>query len=437
MTRTRFRNTTDFRKEQWYERTETKSTAGSAWVLNKDAWRAYGNPLSSTPCQQKTVDEPHSNWNNPRLRGGFHGDLGGDFYSKTVKIYLDNPYGAGRPKPVKLYMERLSGSTFPYFKHTIESYCTAPTPDLVSLPTLTERDLNPFGTSAIARCKPTNPVVALFTDFSEFYHEGLPKLFGASQWEHKTSVAKAAGDEYLNLEFGWEPLVSDVKGAAYAAANAHRLLTEYERHSGQVVRRRYVFPIERTRSAVDLGGFDHGIKFDADPGNQILDLTKPQPHCLKETEFYRKTWFSGAFTYHLPVGYHSHNAVVRAGAKASYLYGIELTPDTLWNAAPWTWAIDWVSNAGDVVSNISDWATDGLVMKWGYIMEHQISKVTYSLDRKTRYRAGYFPAQPVVVWVELKRRWKATPFGFGLNWNSFSPRQLAITAALGLSRFGP
>jgi hypothetical protein len=137
----------------------------------------------------------------------------------------------------------------------------------------------------------------------------------------------------------------------------------------------------------------------------------------------------------MPVGYHSHDALVRAGAKASILFGLELSPDTLWNAAPWTWAIDWVSNTGDVISNISDWATDGLVMKWGYVMEHTISKLTYTFDRKPRIYGFDGYASPLVVFVELKRRKRATPFGFGMSWNSFSPRQLAIAAALGLSKF--
>jgi hypothetical protein len=90
---------------------------------------------------------------------------------------------------------------------------------------------------------------------------------------------------------------------------------------------------------------------------------------------------------------------------------------------------------GDIVSNLSDWATDGLVMRYGYIMEHRFMEITYSLDRPTRLKpAGSYLASPVTFVYETKRREKASPFGFGLSWNGMSPRQLAIAAALGITR---
>jgi hypothetical protein len=116
------------------------------------------------------------------------------------------------------------------------------------------------------------------------------------------------------------------------------------------------------------------------------------------------------------------------------LLGIRITPEVLWNLAPWSWAIDWFSNLGDVVSNLSDWATDGLALRYGYIMEHKSIYVTYSLVGKPRFLPEGTFASDVIAYRETKRREKATPFGFGLDWNTFSPRQLAIAAALGITR---
>jgi hypothetical protein len=102
---------------------------------------------------------------------------------------------------------------------------------------------------------------------------------------------------------------------------------------------------------------------------------------------------------------------------------------------PWSWAIDWFSNAGDVVSNLSDWATDGLVMKYGYIMEHSRHERTYYLDGPSQYNFldRQIPAT-VTTWSETKLRRAASPFGFGVSWEGMTPRQLAITAALGITR---
>jgi hypothetical protein len=430
VSRTRRRRLIGLQDLKYYERFYRQTSTGGPWVKNLDQWRNVGAPWAGSQNQQITVDDVHTSFLDPANRGGVEGDIGGEFYSLQQSVRVSNV------SLVDAVNKKLTGS-LPHEDHILQTPIHAPVVGMTAYPTIGERDLIPVGATAIARAKPTNSVVSLFTDFSEFYHEGLPSLWGVHSWENRTNAAKAAGGEYLNQVFGWEPLIRDVRGAAYAAANAHRLLEAYAANSGKVVRRKYEFPVERTRDVVDLGARDAAVYYNADLSPVLFDFTKPQPHVLKETSFYRKTWFSGAFTYHLPVGYNSHNAVIRAGSRAGPLLGIELTPDTLWNASPWTWALDWISNAGDVVSNLSDWATDGLAMKWGYLMEHSVSETTFALDRPARIHQLYGGPRSVpvtTVRVELKRRIRATPFGFGLSWNSFSPRQLAIAAALGLTR---
>jgi len=146
----------------------------------------------------------------------------------------------------------------------------------------------------------------------------------------------------------------------------------------------------------------------------------------------KQQWFEGVFTYTLPpttkklLGEH-------VGAAAEVL-GVIPTPEVLWNLAPWSWAADWFSNVGDVVSNASDWATDGLVMRYGYIMERSIVTRSYYSDG-SNFKAGRGSVAPDLVLVtETKQRKRANPFGFGLNWDGLSPRQLAIAIALGISR---
>jgi len=245
------------------------------------------------------------------------------------------------------------------------------------------------------------------------------------------------GEEYLNTEFGWKPLVSDVQDITFALTHAQAVLEQFERGSGRTTRRRYTFPVEETRSMNWLNGSAYAIM----PNG--LDISAFRSYLTggesyKETHVYRQAWFSGAFTYHLPSGYHSRNALASAARKAQTLLGLNLTPEVLWNAAPWSWAIDWFSNAGDVISNLSDWAEDGLVLKYGYIMEHSSVTDTYFItdDRNTLpfNRVKVAGITPIFSSVETKRREQATPFGFGLSWSGLSPRQLAIAAALGLTR---
>jgi hypothetical protein len=125
--------------------------------------------------------------------------------------------------------------------------------------------------------------------------------------------------------------------------------------------------------------------------------------------------------------------MIRDALRAKKLLGIIPTPSTLWNLAPWSWATDWFLNTGDVISNLTDWATDGLVMRYGYMMEHTIVRDTYTLTKPGLSSPGV-RVQPLTLVTETKMRRKANPFGFGLTWSGLSPRQTAIAVALGLTR---
>jgi hypothetical protein len=380
---------------------------------------------------QITGDENHSAQLKAFKRFKFEGDIGGEFdmvRKALVGSYINENLHDDYVDVIDGYRYVLdySGPILPISPSSI------PIP---GTPGLT--NLAPLGTRAIALVKPTNNVANLATDLAEARSEGLPSLLGVNLWKDRTNVARGAGAEYLNSEFGWKPLASDIRDSCYAAANAHSLLKHYEANSHKMVRRRYEFPVERTESTARVG-----TGHDTIPGNMSFppawissNLHSGDLFCTTRT--YRKVWFSGAFTYHLPVGYNSHNAIVSAAAKAGPLLGIELTPDVVWNATPWTWAIDWFSNMGDVVSITSDMATDGLVIKYGYVMEHTVTSYTYALASPSYVfngkRRQHTPSL-LIAYVERKRRTQATPFGFEIGWESFSPRQLAISAALGLTR---
>jgi len=360
----------------------------------------------------------------------FSGDVGGEFFLERHGVGLLNP----QSQHVQ-YVDNSSGQqkvTIDYNGPILATY-----PPNLSLPTVGSlRDLGPIGTKAIALVKPTNNVANLAVDLFEIKQEGLPKLFGAHLWKDKTLSAKAAGSEYLNEEFGWKPLVSDIRSGSYAAANAHKILESYERNSHKMVRRRYEFPVEMSENWSTVGTPVRAVGSPNAIESVLWDPLNTRGSVVKCTRFYRRTWFSGAFTYHLPVGFNSRHKLISAASQAGPLLGIELTPEVIWSATPWSWALDWVSNMGDIVSIYSDMQADGLVIKYGYVMEHTVTSDTYYFTGKAGYRPGTYTGwpTPIVSYVETKRRKKATPFGFEVTWNSFTPRQLAIAAALGITR---
>jgi hypothetical protein len=122
--------------------------------------------------------------------------------------------------------------------------------------------------------------------------------------------------------------------------------------------------------------------------------------------------------------------------KARYLYGIDPTPEQLWNAAPWTWLADWVANTGDIVSNVQSINSDDLVMRYGYLMQE--SRFVRETTHLGTYSSGAGTRLPNAirgkVTISHKTRIGASPYGFGVTWDGFSPRQIAILTALGITK---
>lgn len=285
---------------------------------------------------------------------------------------------------------------------------------------VTDAELASFGTHAIASCDPTNSVADVATAGGELVFDELPRLPGLAMRE-ATRIARrsraekreigATGGEYLNVQFGWLPMVSDVRKFAYAVKHHAEILDQYQRDSGRKVKRTYELPTTVT-SSNDVGNMS-----DIDSNTTVS--------CSQYNTLTKRTWFEGAFRYSIPIGNDPITRIRRYAKLADKLLGVEIDPETLWNIAPWSWAIDWVTDVGDITHNLVSFLLDGNVMQYGFAMCHQ------TLDVKTFATSGSYR---LFYTDEIKQRLPASPFGFNTDWGSFTPRQLAIVAALGISR---
>jgi len=281
-------------------------------------------------------------------------------------------------------------------------------------PNFTNVQLAAMGTSAIAATEPTQSAFDLATLLGELRAEGIPNVPGASAME-ATNLAKKAGGEYLNVEFGWLPLVRGIRDFASTVNNSDRILRDYQEGSGKVIQRSYDFPEDRdSKAAACSFSMYPSVGFFTGGG------------CSSNS--FRKTWFECEYIYHIPTGTTINDKFRRYGSLARKLLGVELSPEILWNLSPWSWAADWVANTGDVMHNISAMGHDGLVLRHGYIMSHAGRTTVYS---------GAFKGQGQVRThvVETKTRRAATPYGFGVSYDGLNPTQKAVLIALGLSRW--
>jgi hypothetical protein len=379
----------------------------------------WDTPLASNRWTYIDVAEEAYSQDNPGWRNlrGVSSDVGGPFFvyrmkTEAVGEVRDYTQSWDRGQYTEWYQAK--GIPMPVYPSLLEW----PNPIHSS-----EYDMNRMGAEAVAKAAPGTSPMNLAVTLGELKKEGLPSIVG-STLRQRSSVAKKAGDEYLNAQFGWAPLVRDVFNLANTLTKSEKILAQLERDAGRKVRRKVTLMDITDNSTTHMGHRNTSVSGCAD--GFTAGVLYPSGNVIRTEERRRKVWFSGAFTYYLPPSYYSRNAIARGAAKANQLYGLELNPTTLWNLAPWSWAADWFSNAGDVISNTQRFLSEGLVMHHGYLMEHTVHSYTYAqLNGST---------PPIKLTLETKGRVKANPFGFGVDFSDLSGFQTSILVALGLSR---
>lgn len=272
------------------------------------------------------------------------------------------------------------------------------------------------GAIGISRTIPTNPAFSMSTAIGELAKDGLPQIIGSAAYKNQVSRARQAGGEYLNYQFGWLPLVSDLRKFAYAVKHRDQIMKSYLKGSDKKIRRSYSFP--------DDAGKSRSFTATGYVGTQ----SSMSGVCHVEERAFRRSWFDGAYRYHVPMSVQQKERGAYFLAQAQQILGLELTPEVVWNLAPWSWAVDWFTNTGDVMKNISRLGKDGLVLQYGYQMTHTLT------SKSIRFESAQYGSSYMKRTYETKQRIPATPYGFGLSFDGLSNTQKAVIVALGLSR---
>lgn len=296
-------------------------------------------------------------------------------------------------------------------------------------------NLTKVGAAFIGNTIPTRPVGAL-TAFLGELREGLPRLVGAALAKQRT--VKSAGGEYLNVAFGWKPLAADIQKLCRSVMRGNALVRQLERDSGRNVRRRREGPWES--ESRDLGTFNMNVfipQFNVAPydvTNQYLLAPRQIPVSVFDN-VRQRSWFAGAYTYHWHTGDNLLGKLDGYEKQANHLLGTRLTPDVIWQLTPWSWLFDWFANLGTVLRNAEAFTEDSLVLRYGYLM-HEIHATRYLVSRPVPTNTWEGHSAPILITYEsvIKKRVRATPYGFGLDVRNFSPSKWAILGALGMTR---
>lgn len=404
---------------------QRRERISDAFTLQGMRTEWYGTTKVETPyapqdhyARQVTFSEGHA-W--PRDLGTGR-DVGGPFETIRVKYNLNwNPRKSFLIS--SSWAREYEGTVFfrnPQHWPTLDGLSDDALRSFV--PSLSDSSLNARGSTAISLTAPTNPVMDATVSLAELYREGIPAMLGAGLLKNRAGRAKGAAGDYLGYQFGWLPLISDIRSACTAISESEQILSQLERDSGKNVRRRYTFPLHR-ESTSDRH---------SQAPNPTLNSTYWSARQTNVVDHYeREVWFSGCYTYHLDP---NRSEVKRIADQARHLLGLKLTPDVLWNLAPWSWLSDWVVNIGPVMANVGLFANDGLTLRYGYTMECARRK---HFERVEGIQSPISTVPPSLLGnyeVVRKRRVRATPFSMGLIAEGFNARQWSILTALGISR---
>ncbi len=378
-------------------RSVSGAVSGRSRTNASSPWVAYNLPGNFTNTE--TVNSQ----NNSRLPGGRWSGGGSFRVDRRTKVFRN------------IEAFQYSSSFGNHLNEgTIRLYEPQSAVTSISLPAApSNAELDVLGTQAIARTEPLNPATDLATYLGEMRMEGIPSLPGTHALEH-TRAAKAAGSEYLNVEFGWLPFIRGIRDFAKTVEDADKIIRKHQNLANRVIQRRYQWPV------VELTRAD-ACSFSAEPFGSFTGGGQWQ-------HSWNRQWFEAEYQFYLPTGQSLNDRLGRYRSYARKLYGIDLSPEVLWNLSPWSWAADWFSDVGDVMHNISALGSDGLVMRHAFVMSHTGREI-----QRTGERQGV--RQTTYQVDEVKIRRPGTPFGFGVSFSGLSRKQIAITAALGLSRW--
>jgi len=256
------------------------------------------------------------------------------------------------------------------------------------------------------------------------------------------NAAQALGSEYLNVTFGWSPIIKDIESSIKVLLQLDRLIFPSDST------RRSVNRVLSTRGATYTGSIfwttgscfatqtTSGLSWDINKftGNSgAVEVQVAGTGSISVLEDYTVRTTARFNTTARPSM--SNNGHLD---RTIDLLGLELTPEVIWELTPWSWLIDWFSNMGTVIGNLTNLGLSNVILNYAYSTARLRSRVgvqgkptIVSTGNGARQISGYFDS---LYEIDHKVRIAASPFGFDVSLGSLNTGQWAILTALGLAR---
>lgn len=249
---------------------------------------------------------------------------------------------------------------------------------------------------------------------------------------------------YLNHEFALAPTIRDLTSYLTLGERVDQALRRLIARNNRPIRRSFEMLSEDSTTVVatsvgsvpmapvlDSRCYDGSVVVGGDQRKTSITTWRRQ----------RRIWFSSRFRYFFSDA-ELANPYFRAYLRAQ-LAGVLPDLNAVYNLLPWSWLLDWFTNTGVVVSNLTLSHKYRQVADYAYVMCSEKDTYQKLTSCPVRYGTHVFLTAGVpytfvncssTTYYVRKRRVAASPYGFGLTWEGFSPSQLSILAALGMSR---
>jgi hypothetical protein len=288
---------------------------------------------------------------------------------------------------------------------------------------LNKSELQVLGEKLMLSVVPTsaafNAVTALGEPISDGGFFGLP---GRSLYEANP------GGEFLNLQFGILPTISDIQNFNTALETYSRVIKQYRRDANKVIRRRtrpYDLPEVVSSSTVSA------VPITA-AGRALNATLATSGFCTITKSIKRKVWYSGAFEYYIPKNMSKFQELMFDWQRA---FHIAPSPADAWELLPFSWLTDYFTNGGNSIRHLTLQLSEGAVQRYGYVMCTSEIKTSYTWQGSLRINNVLQPNSITAEVVKtIKQRSRVSPFGVHFTGVDLNPRQLAILAALGIAK---
>jgi hypothetical protein len=249
----------------------------------------------------------------------------------------------------------------------------------------------------------------------------------------RVMTPKRVSDDFLNHQFGWTPFIGDLKKFYTTFQDFHAIKSKLRANNDKWIRRRAVLDDSWTDTVIS-----RGTGMQVEPvGYLVQSLFVPGVNPTWEVRERKHSYITavGSYKYYRPEFDESlpdYNSAWNSVNRYLTIYGARITPSTIYRATPWTWLVDWFTDFGANIDAMTDIAIDAIAARYLYVSRH--SSTEQIVVQTLPFKDGTISASWPLLWTEKVRNSASTPYGFGLSWNLLSPRQLAILAALGITR---